>query len=224
MIESAAPIVGHYNLRLGGTIGACRHSGCFRRTGPCGAANFCAGNGRSLWLSGGAVAMGIGFWSMHYVGMEALQLPVPAYYDWPTALVSVLAAVFASVALFVVSRRAMGVMAVTFGSIMMGTGIATMRHIGREAMRLGAMCYYSVNFVTLSVVLAILIAGVALFLTFRFRGETANCRCLRWTLPSHVRIARIGGVAGGRQPVVAMTALVMKGDKEVVWQRHGWGI
>jgi hypothetical protein len=24
--------------------------------------------------------------------------------------------------------------------------------------------------------------------------------------------------------VVAMTALVMKGDKEVVWQRHGWGI
>ena len=57
---------------------------------------------RGLWLAGGAVAMGIGIWSMHYVGMLAFRLPVPVLYDWPTVLVSLLAAVLASaIALFV---------------------------------------------------------------------------------------------------------------------------
>ena len=69
------------------------------------------GRTRLLWLSGGAVAMGIGIWSMHYIGMLAFHLPVPVQYDWPTVLLSLLAAVFASaVALFVVSRRKMGLL------------------------------------------------------------------------------------------------------------------
>ena len=63
---------------------------------------------RLLWLSGGAVAMGIGIWSMHYIGMLAFRLPVPVQYDWPTVLLSLLAAILASaVALFVVSRHQM---------------------------------------------------------------------------------------------------------------------
>src|SRR5579862_1377340 len=60
---------------------------------------------RRVWLAGGAVAMGFGIWSMHYVGMLAFTLPVPVRYDLPTVLFSLLAAVLASaVALFVVSR------------------------------------------------------------------------------------------------------------------------
>jgi NO-binding membrane sensor protein with MHYT domain len=39
--------------------------------------------------------MGLGIWSMHYVGMLAFRLPVPVLYDWPTVLLSLLAAVFA---------------------------------------------------------------------------------------------------------------------------------
>src|ERR1700676_1235170 len=67
------------------------------------------GRARLFWLSGGAVAMGIGIWSMHYVGMLAFRLPVPVQYDWPTVLLSLLAAIFASlVGLFVVGREKMG--------------------------------------------------------------------------------------------------------------------
>src|SRR5450432_562406 len=59
---------------------------------------------RRLWLTGGSVAMGVGIWSMHYLGMLALQLPVPVFYFWPTVLLSLLLAVAASsVALSVVS-------------------------------------------------------------------------------------------------------------------------
>src|SRR6202140_1280756 len=128
---------------------------------------------RLRWLSGGAVAMGIGIWSMHYIGMLAFRLPVPVAYDWPTVLLSLLAAVFASaVALLVVSRRQMGLLRATVGSIFMGGGIAAMHYIGMEAMRLPAMCHYSSTLVIASVVLAIVISFVALWLTFHFRGDT----------------------------------------------------
>src|SRR3982074_2839433 len=67
------------------------------------------GRVRLAWLIGGAVAMGLGIWSMHYIGMLAFNLPVPVLYDWPTVFLSLLAAVFASaVALFVVSRPKLG--------------------------------------------------------------------------------------------------------------------
>src|SRR5882757_4240418 len=61
---------------------------------------------RWIWLGGGAAAMGLGNWAMHYIGMLAFHLPVPILYDVPTVIVSLLAAVAASgVALFVVSRN-----------------------------------------------------------------------------------------------------------------------
>jgi two-component system, sensor histidine kinase and response regulator len=85
------------------------------------------GRARVAWLCGGAFAMGIGIWSMHYMGMAALQLPVPVLYDWPTVLVSMAAAILASgVALFVVSRKTLTITATIFGGALMGGGIATM--------------------------------------------------------------------------------------------------
>ncbi len=133
------------------------------------------GGVRYLWLSGGAIAMGIGIWSMHYVGMLAFRLPVPVLYDWPTVLLSLLAAIFASaVALFVVSRERMGSSRALAGSIFMGGGIVSMHYTGMAAMRLPAMCRYSPAIVALSVVLAFVISLSALWLTFHFRGETTS--------------------------------------------------
>src|SRR3977135_660996 len=82
---------------------------------------------RVLWLVGGAVAMGIGIWSMHYIGMLAYSLPVRVFYYWPTVLLSLLAAIIASaIALFVVSRTQMGVLRAGIGGLLMGIGIASM--------------------------------------------------------------------------------------------------
>jgi len=33
------------------------------------------GSVQKLWLVGGAIAMGVGIWSMHFIGMLAYQLP-----------------------------------------------------------------------------------------------------------------------------------------------------
>jgi NO-binding membrane sensor protein with MHYT domain len=133
------------------------------------------GRVRGLWLGVGAMAMGTGIWSMHYVGMLAFQLPVAVQYDWPTVLVSLLAAIFASaIALFVVSRERMGLLRAAAGSLFMGSGIAGMHYIGMAAMRLPAMCHYSPWLVTISIIEAIVISFVALRLTFIFREETRS--------------------------------------------------
>src|ERR1700680_3916939 len=66
------------------------------------------GRARVIWLIGGAAAMGLGIWSMHYIGMLAFTVPVAVFYDWPTVLLSLIAAILASVvALYVVSRERM---------------------------------------------------------------------------------------------------------------------
>jgi len=127
---------------------------------------------RLTWLTGGAIAMGLGIWSMHYIGMLAFSLPVPVRYFLPTVVMSLIAAIFASaVALYVASRQTMGPLPAAIGSIIMGSGIAGMHYIGMAAMRLSGECIYDMRLVSLSVVLAIVISLVALWLTFRLRGE-----------------------------------------------------
>jgi NO-binding membrane sensor protein with MHYT domain len=135
---------------------------------------FARGWSRMLWLTGGAVAMGFGIWSMHYMGMLAFRLPIPVQYDWPTVVLSLFAAIAASaIALVVVSRPKMGLKRALLGSVLMGGGIAAMHYTGMLAMRMQAMCSYSPGLVGLSVVLAIVISLVALWLTFHFRRVAA---------------------------------------------------
>jgi PAS domain S-box-containing protein len=127
---------------------------------------------RAFWLLGGAGAMGTGIWSMHYIGMLAFVLPIPVAYHWPTVLLSLFAAVFASViALYVVSRQKMGASRAVAGSVLMGAGIASMHYIGMAAMRLPAICQFNSSLVVMSVVFAVLISFAALWITFHFRDE-----------------------------------------------------
>ena len=160
---------------------------------------------RFAWLLGGAAAMGTGIWSMHYIGMLAFSLPIPVLYDWPTVLLSLLAAVFTSaIALFVVSRQRMGWLAATVGSVVMGAGIATMHYTGMAAMRLPAMCHYSSGVVALSVVLAIVISLVALWLTFRLRNDVKG----KW-LPKIASAVLMGAAI----PVMHYTGMAAAGFK-----------
>jgi len=109
---------------------------------------------------------------MHYIGMLAFILPIPVAYHWPTVLLSLFAAILASVVgLGVVSRQKMGWFRALAGSVVMGAGIASMHYIGMAAMRLPAVCHFSSFLVVLSVVFAVLISLAALWITFHFRDE-----------------------------------------------------
>jgi diguanylate cyclase (GGDEF)-like protein/PAS domain S-box-containing protein len=132
---------------------------------------------RALWLSCGAAAMGLGIWSMHYVGMLAFLMPIPVFYHVPTVLLSLLAAIAASaVALFVVSRPEMNVWQGIAGSVVMGGGIAAMHYIGMAAMRCSAVVVYDRRIVALSIGLAIVTSLAALQIAFRLRNEMQASR------------------------------------------------
>ena len=138
---------------------------------------FARGGSRLAWLIGGCVAMGIGTWSMHYVGMLAFRLPVSVQYHWPTSLLSLLPSIFASaIALFVVSRPTMGWLHALGGGLFMGVGISALHYTGMASMRMQAMCHYSLALVTLSVVLAMAFSLLSLRLTFLFRVEASGRR------------------------------------------------
>jgi two-component system sensor histidine kinase/response regulator len=175
MSPQASPLIGFYDYRLVVLSVVIAILAAYAALDLAGRVTAARGQIRLLWLACGAFAMGVGIWSMHYIGMLAFRLPVAVAYDWPTVLLSLTAAVFASgVALFVVSRNTMGIASAAAGSIVMGSGIAAMHYIGMEAMRLPAMCMYSTRLVVLSIVLAIVISFVALWLAFHSRNDTAS--------------------------------------------------
>ncbi len=133
------------------------------------------GRVRSAWFAGGAIAMGVGIWSMHFIGMQAFGLPVPVKYDWPTVLVSLLAGLIAAAcSLLVVGREKMGSFRIVGGGVIMGAAIVTVHYSGMHAMRTTADCRYDLRLVFLSVVLAVLTSIVGLWLGFHFRDETAG--------------------------------------------------
>src|SRR5271169_5101142 len=115
-----AAIAGSYDYRLVAFSVAIAMAASYAALDLGGRVSASRGRLRFFWLSGGAVVMGMGIWSMHYVGMLAYSLPVAVLYDWPTVLLSLLAAVGASaVALTIVSREEMGPMSLGIGGLLM---------------------------------------------------------------------------------------------------------
>jgi PAS domain S-box-containing protein len=108
--------------------------------------------------------MGLGIWSMHFIGMLAFSLPCRISYDpWPTVL-SIMPGVLASgVALHLISQPA-GVShrKLVMGAVMMGSGIGAMHYSGMAAVRLPALLSYQIGMVLVSVLVAVAFAYVSL--------------------------------------------------------------
>jgi PAS domain S-box-containing protein len=199
MSGAALPLIGHYDYRLVVLSVFIAILASYAGLDLAGRVTSARGWARLSWLSGGAAAVGAGIWTMNYVGMEALRLPVPVYYDWPTMLLSFLAAVAASaVALYVASREKMETIAWLAGSVAVGYGILSTHSIGMEAMRLPASSHYSSALEVLSVVLAIVVAGIALFLTYQFREDATLLDC---------RKCASAAIVGSALPIVHYTGM-----------------
>ncbi|MFN3625663.1 MAG: putative bifunctional diguanylate cyclase/phosphodiesterase [Hyphomicrobium sp.] len=134
----------------------------------------------AYWLAGGAVAMGLGIWSMHFIGMLAFQLPIPMSYDLITTTASLVIAIIVSAfALYLVSRHEPTPLSLAIGAVAMGSGIALMHYTGMAAMNTSPPITYDHALVAVSIALAIAASGLALSLAFRLRGDVATRTILR---------------------------------------------
>jgi PAS domain S-box-containing protein len=153
------------------------------------------GRGRAAWFLGGSVAMGIGIWSMHFVAMLALRLPVAMMYDVPFVVLSVLVAIGASlVALVVVGRESPRVSDLALAAPLMGSAIAGMHYIGMAAVRVPSVHRYDSLLVVLSVAIAIGASFAALWLAFRSRADHARGAWMRKTASAAVMGLAIAGM------------------------------
>jgi diguanylate cyclase (GGDEF)-like protein/PAS domain S-box-containing protein len=128
------------------------------------------------WIWAGGIALGLGIWSMHFMGMIAFHLPVPMLYDLPMTAASVLPAILSSVlALYIAGTRQRGLAQLLLAATLMGLGISVMHYSGMAAITFTPSPAWSIAWVTASIIVAIVVSLIALLLLTRFswdRGES----------------------------------------------------
>lgn len=133
-----------------------------------------------IWLAGGGVAMGIGIWAMHFIGMLAMDLAMSMSYDVAITALSMAIAIGSSMfALWLVSGEQLRLRRLLPGALVMGTGIVAMHYTGMAALEVSPGIVWDKTWVALSVVIALVASLVALWLTFRLRYEAAQVALMR---------------------------------------------
>lgn len=119
-------------------------------------------------LAAGVALGGIGVWAMHFVGMLALKLDVSSGYAMTETSISLIAAVAAtSLALGFVSKGSerQGPRIILAG-FLLGMGIVFMHYLGMFGMRFGGFIRWNAGAIALSVLIAVIAATAALWLSF----------------------------------------------------------
>lgn len=95
-----------------------------------------------------SIALGGGIWSMHFVAMLGLELPVLYYYDALTTMVSALVAILmVGIALLIMHFRARTSASIAIAGTTVGLGIPTMHYIGMSGMQLCNAVYTPIGVV-----------------------------------------------------------------------------
>lgn len=124
---------------------------------------------RRWWLLAAALALGGGIWSMHFVGMLAFIMPMPATYDvWLTLASLILPVLVTGAGLHTVSRFGNGWRPLAAAGLLAGLGVVVMHYSGMAAMRMpGVTIGYDRLLVVASIVIAVVAATAAFWLAFR---------------------------------------------------------
>jgi NO-binding membrane sensor protein with MHYT domain len=117
-----------------------------------------------------AVALGGGIWSMHFVGMLAVRLPVTIAYDALPTLASVLVAILVvGVGLIVLHFGARTHQRILLAGTLTGLGIVSMHYIGMSAITGNCVIAYSPLGLVLSTAIGVGASVAALELAYRRR-------------------------------------------------------
>jgi NO-binding membrane sensor protein with MHYT domain/signal transduction histidine kinase len=124
-----------------------------------------------MWLLGGAAAMGMGIWSMHFIGMLAYSVEIPLRYGiFKTVLSLVIAMITSGFALAIAGRPHLSLARLTTGSVVMGAGICAMHYSGMAAIQIVPMITYQPMLVLASIGIAVGASFAALWLAFNLRS------------------------------------------------------
>jgi NO-binding membrane sensor protein with MHYT domain/signal transduction histidine kinase len=120
---------------------------------------------RISWLAGGALIMGAGIWTMHFVGMLSFVMDMPMSYDFYWTTLSMIVAIITAVLAFLFfTIKKPTIKHYILCGILLGMAIPTMHYTGMAAMN-GMNIHYKPLLFTLSIIIAIIAAMVAVWLS-----------------------------------------------------------
>lgn len=124
---------------------------------------------RLLWLLGGAIAMGAGIWSMHFIGMLSFSIPgTNLQYGFFWTAISLFVAIIASgFALYLLQVSIINLVHLISGGIILGLAIASMHYTGMEAMLISINFRYLPGLFLLSIIVAIVASEAAIWLALK---------------------------------------------------------
>lgn len=120
-----------------------------------------------IWITTASGMMGLGVWTMHFVGMESFQLDCEITYDpLLTAISMIPGTIAAGFALYVISQKKQSQLSLLLTSLTLAGGIGLMHYTGMAAMRFQGILRYDVKLFALSLIAAFLLAYAALSIKF----------------------------------------------------------
>jgi len=169
-----------------------------------------------VWMSGGALAMGVGIWSMHFIGMLAFRLPIELGYDLGLTALSLLIAVLSSgFALWLASQPQLPLTQLGLGSLIMGSGISSMHYTGMAALRMQPGIDYDPALFMASLAVAVGASAAGLWIAFRLRQHTPYVRPIRAAAAVLMGVAIVGmhytGMAAANFPEGSVCAAIADG-------------
>lgn len=125
---------------------------------------------RRYWLGFAGLSLGAGIWSMHFIAMVALDLPIEQGYEPIATVISGLVAVGAVIAGLAFLGRTPSIARLVAAGVIVGSGVVVMHYLGMSAMRVAGEVSYRPGLFSLSVLIALTAATVALWLAINLKS------------------------------------------------------
>lgn len=173
---------------------------------------------RKLIVVMAAIVLGGGIWSMHFVAMLGLQLPILFYYDALITLISALVAILmVGLALLMLHFRPRTPSTVVGAGVVVGLGIVVMHYVGMAGMQL-CRPVYGFTDVLLSTLASVILSVAAIWVAYdarTHRNILLGTICFGFAVVTmhFVAVGLTGFVAtdriGGAGPALGNQALAM---------------
>ncbi|MED3573726.1 MHYT domain-containing protein [Cytobacillus praedii] len=142
-------------------------------------------NNQAFWLLTGSYILGLGIWTTHFIGMLSFEMHAPVTYQLKLNAFTLLLGMAVSFICFYIATYSERKFSSLFiCTLILGIGIIVIHYVGMKSMHTKVEMSYNSLFVILSMLIALLASGAALFVFFH--KKMANQRGLKLSASSAI--------------------------------------